>query len=259
MHQQEEYNKLLRGILDQAQSMVKCLPDTVRPEGRDILDFLDRSGCQGYPGENLGKFYIGMKLDGSSVPHDHHETVVIIPTFSDDTPPIPVPTNKIRPGCFFGREHLVVLLCVERWSPADLALILLHESRHARHSLGPKLAGLSPLESDDSHETNTWLFTVNVLNAWGKDPWEAAVRREIEWLEKMAPGHSQVPGFIARGQSGVYWPELDVVFGPPPHDWARQVRQSQVVLCANMRYWSAQNPTMSAEQICHSLVSKSYS
>lgn len=261
MHTVPEYTRLLKEMIVQAEQMANCLPPGHALDGWEVISFLKNYGCEGYPVGRKRDFGIGPWLGRAGMPTTRHEGVTIIPCFSDDVPPVELPTTtgSVMPGECLYTDQLILLYNVDHWSLAERALALLHESRHARHRIGPKLAHLLPLDRVDSlHETNTWLFTLNVLVAWGGSAWKAAVQREVTWLteQKLVP---QQPGQILYAASHHYWPELDSVFGPTPHEEVKQVRQQWVAIQANMRYWPRQNPSFLPEQICHSVVSRWYS
>lgn len=260
MHAVSKYSDLLKAVLRQAEQMVECLPTGYHyAAGQDIINFLHDYGCEGYPSGQAGEFIIGPWLYRSDTPKTQGDCVTVIPCFSDDVPPYKPPFHEddIIAGHCFSADQLIVLYAVEQWSVAELALNVLHEGRHARHRIGPKLAGLSPLDRDELHETNTWLVTLNIVSTWGGASWAAAVRREADWLAAQALTPNQPRG-IMYAASKQYWPELDRVFGSTKHNAVRKMRQSLVVLAANIEYWSQQNSTLLPEQICHSALAYFY-
>lgn len=178
MHSFSKCSALLKTVLAQAEQMAAHLPATHHPTSDDILSFLNTFGCEGYPTGQAAHFNIGPWLARQGIPTKQHEGVTIVPYFSDDVPPIALPpqSQTVIPGQCLYTDQAILLYNVDHWSQAELALTLLHEGRHARHRIGPRLAQLPPLDPNDAlHETNTWLFTLNILTAWGGKAWEAAI------------------------------------------------------------------------------------
>lgn len=254
----KEYGDMLKSIVAQAKKMAATLPPTGQAGAMEVLTFLNLFGCEGYPAGRSNDFWIGPWLDGGGLPARQHQGVAIIPCFSDDVPPVvPAEAPGVLQGQLLFTDQVVILYNVNRWSLAELALVLLHEVRHARHRLGPKLGSLMPLDvSEDVHETSTWIFTLNVLVAWGGELWDAAVQREINWLYEHDIKSEQ--GHILIAPSHQYWPEFDQVFGPAANDEVRQARQRLAALQANMVYWPRLNTSLTAEQVCHTLVRYHY-
>lgn len=258
MHTVSEYSDLLRVVLAQAEQMTARFPPIHRKESNEVLSFLKTYGCEGYPTNREKDFNIGPWLAQQGTPSTQRNGIAIVPCFSDDVPPA-TPSSSCIFGQCFHTDQVVILYDVDYWSHAELALFLLHEGRHARHRIGPRLAQLPPLDqTNDLHETNTWIFTLNILTAWGGKTWDAAVQREIAWLMQQNPKTDR-PGQILCHQSPYYWPELDQVFGPTCHESVHLVRRSIVSLQANMMYWSQRDSTLKPEQVCHSLVKHFYS
>lgn len=253
MHPVSEYRDLLKRIIAQAEQMVSFLPTINAVSRTEVIDFLKQYGCEGYPTNQVADFSIGPWLTRVGRPNTQHEGVTIIPCFSDDVPPVKL-SDSFGLGQCLHTDQVILLYNVDHWSLAELALILLHEGRHARHRIGPRLAKLSPLDNDENlHETNTWLFMLNILVAWGGTVWNAAVQHEMAWLAKQRFS-SDHPGKIIYDASNQYWPELDQLFGVTRYDQARQLRQRLVSLQANMLYWPQQDTSLCAEGVCHSLV-----
>lgn len=254
-----DYYALLDQIIDKAVEMVGCLPPAHRPSGTDILDFLRRYSCRGWPTGRVGEFTIGHRLNGQARQGDQYDVLTVITCFQDDVKPLQRPSDSawITPGTFSKKNQVILLFEVDCWSLPELALFLLHEGRHARHRLGSKLAQLPPLDLEELHESNTWMVTINTLAAWGGEIWERAVGWEVDWLRC-----SSLPQIsakqIAYQSSQTNWPELDLIFGSTSYEPARRLRQELLAVQANMIYWSEQNPTLRPEQICHSIVSHLY-
>lgn len=260
MHAVQEYSRLLKAVLVQAEKMIACLPPVYAFDRREVISFLKNYGCEGYPVGRLVDFNVGLWLARAGIPAAQHEGVVIVPCFSDDVPPVELSnaTDWVLPGECFYTDQAILLYNVDHWSLAELALTLLHEGRHARHRIGPKLAHLLPLDRVDKlHETNTWLFTLNVLVAWGGAAWRAVVEREIAWLtgQRLVPKKA---GQILYTASYQYWPEMDKVFGLAKYEQMKHVRQKFASLQANMEYWAQQNSSFRFEEICHTIVSHWY-
>lgn len=259
MHDADEYRTLLHAVLARAEQIVACLPVAHRSEAAEVLGFLKTYGCEGYPSGRAKDFSIGPWIVRGGMPKRQHEGVTIILCFSDDVRPVELPphSQSVIPGDCFHTDQVICLYNADHWSLTELALTALHEGRHARHRIGPTLAGLPPLDHADVHETNTWMFMLNALGFWGGTALDAAVQQEITWLgrQPLAPEH---PGQITFAESRCYWPELDQVFGPVQHADARTLRQRLVSVLANMLYWPRRDSSLSAEQVCHSLVSCLY-
>lgn len=259
MHAIHEYSTLLKAVLRQATQMVHSLPAGLHlAAGHDILNFLRSYGCLGYPSGRIGDFHIDQWLTRDGSPADRYDAVTIVPCFSDDLPPVTpsLGMDVIIPGACYFTDQVILLCNVDHWSVPELALTLLHEERHARHRIGPKIAGLPPLDQDETHEANTWLFTLNVLNVWGGKTWFAAVEQEVAWLKQqpLDPDHA---GQLKYASSQHYWPELDQLFGVSQYSHVREVRQVLVALTANTVYWS-KRASLPPEQVCHSLVTHFY-
>jgi len=255
MHPKSEYSSLLKDVIAMAKRMIACLPSSQADKGKECLSFLEAFGYEGYPGSGGGNFHIGSFVVGTRKPGAQKEGIAIILCFSDNVSLVPPEGNKsVTPGQLLRGSQALVLHDVDHWSLSELALTLLHEARHARHRLGPKMAKLEPLDSnDDLHETNTWLFIANILVMWGKEIWEKAVSQEITWLESRNLEQPR-PGHIACDESAQDWPELERLFGASEFAEVRRFRRALVSLQANMRYWSERDKTLNPESICHSLV-----
>lgn len=244
--------------MGQAEIMTACLPPALASAGAEIVDFLKKYGCEGYPADKEGDFTWGAWLGYPGTPGRKHEAVTIIPCFSDDVPPTSRPSkHSVAPGVCLYTDQVIILFDADRWSIAELALTLLHEGRHARHRIGPRLAQLPPLDPDDVHETNTWLITLNLLATWGTPIWAEAVQQEINWLNSQSLSVSGA-GQIVYTHSGQYWSQLDQLFGPTNHLSVRQFRRRLVSFQANMLYWSQLNPVWSPGKVCHALVTHHY-
>lgn len=256
MHAAEEYHNLLRAILAQAEQITMCLPLKHRAEATGVLDFLKAFGCEGYPTGRAKDFSIGPWISRKGIPTRQRDGLTIVPCFHDDVPPVEPPphSQSVMPGGCFYSDQTILLYNVDHWSLVELALTTLHEGRHARHRIGPTLAGLPPLDRTDKvHETNTWLFMLNALGFWGGAAWDAAVQQERGWLERQRLV-SEGPNQLLFAESGRYWPELDQVFGPTLYADAQTVRQRLASVCANMLYWPRRHPELSPEQVCLSLL-----
>lgn len=259
MHALHEYHDLLDKILRQADQMVARLPRSDRVGGREILNFLRNFSCRGYPGEKVGDYKVGPWLYREGMPGSPSDAVTICPCFSDDVSPAKIPDaeNIICPGQCYGQ--MILLYQVDQWSIVELALCLLHESRHARHRLGPKLAGLAPLDHGDLHETNTWMFMLKVLAAWGGEVWETVVQHGVDWLTQQPLTPKRAGQIVFALASPPYWRELDQIFGQTQHEDVREARQELVSVQAHIDYWSARNPKLTPEQILGFQISHMYS
>ncbi len=259
MHPINEYHDLLQNIIVQAKKMVDCLSSSRVIDGYEVINFLHDYGCEGHPSDQVATFKIGPKFDQSGTPLRQSDAITIVPCFSDDIPPAELPdqSKSVNPASFMYSDQVIVLYNVDHWSLPELALSLLHEGRHARHRLGLKLANLSPLDKEDFHETNTWLFILDVLVAWGGSSWQKAVQKEVWWLKKQRLKSTK--GKIVYADSGQYRPELDDLFGTTKHQEVQFTRQQLLSLFANMQHWShGRNSTLSEMEICHALIKLSY-
>lgn len=257
MHTIQEYRDLLNRIFVQAGGMVNCLPSAFASSGSEVLEFLKQYGYEGFPTTQAGKFYAGSWLNRPGRPNNQHEGVIVIPFFSDDAlPPTFIGLQNFAE--FFPHNQSIVLLNVDHWSVPELAMFLLHEMRHARHLIGPKIAGLSPLDqSNEKHEGYTWIFIMNVLIAWGGSVWRSAVQKEFDWLSRQDFGVVP-PGEIIYRSSKIYRDDLDDLFGSTSHDTVRRFRNQLVSINAHMEYWPRKNPAINREGVCGCLVSQIY-
>ncbi len=236
--------------------MVGCLPPENNSQGKEILQFLNQHAYIGFATEER-RFDLGRWVASQSFPGGRYNGIAIILYFSDEPSPLPhsVDPNVFRPGVFSRLDQMIMLFNVDRWSIPELALALLHEARHARHRLGGKLAGLPPLDLDDTfHEENTLSFHLYVLSVWAKELWIAAIAHGIAWLTAqslVSPGENQ----ILYKEVEEYCPELDAIFGESLHKDARSLRKHLVSIEANTHYWASQCPGLSMGQIFHSIAS----
>ncbi len=257
MHALVERRALVQKVFRFAEKMVSSLPPSHSAYGKEITDFLRRHACIGCPDKKAGAFGLGQWLTREGRPESQFDAVTIIPCWSSEVAPISPPStyDAVAPGVTNAHAQVIILYAVDRWSVPELALTLLHEGRHARHRLGTKLGGLIPLDADAMHESNTWMVTANILQAWGGNLLKSAVYHEIKWLEKHA---SEAPavGQIAPCASNQYWPQLDYLFGHTDYSEVRMVRQALVSLLANAVFWPRQNPSINETQVFHTLVSE---
>lgn len=259
-----QYQHVLKMVLAHAEMIATDITtlnkeDTpVAAECRSILKFIRDWGCFGFPFSEEGDFSIGPWLYRSGMPESQKEAVVIVPCFSEDAK-IGLPDewqNDTVPGLLLPNSNVIALYDVNQWSFGELALTLFHESRHARQRLGSALANLPPLDTETTHETNTWLFIIGILQEWGKEQWQYAVDREIEWLTENSPDPES--GQLVFGMSRQSWMELRSLFGILDNKDKLTFRQRLVALSANMTYWPHVITSLTPEQVAHSIISHFY-
>ena len=251
-----EYSEYLKKIFHQMNEMASCFPTPLREESNEVSLFARAYACYGYPGDAVGDFELGSWIFRSGNPAKQHNAISIIPCFSDDVLPVTLPQDgKVDFGKSIASAQIIILFSVDQMSVVDAAWTLFHELRHARHRLGAKLAGLLPLDiSEEVHEGNTWMFCMDILAAWGGELWERAISREVDWLRKQRFAPLPANEFMYH-QSGVYWPELDELFGPCSNANTRLMRQKLLSLPACATYWTTGDaPVLSYEQVFYSLV-----
>ncbi|HSX25046.1 MAG TPA: hypothetical protein VLG69_03720 [Candidatus Andersenbacteria bacterium] len=217
--------------------------------------FLKKHACYGFPSDKAPGFGIGPWIWKQGAPAKQSDGITIIPCFSDDKSPDPSKATEkdILPGRIFYTDQAIILYDIDRWTNIEMAITLLHEARHTRHRLGGKLASLPPLDKEEFHEGNTWLFMLALLNAWGKENWRDAVKQEVAWLGKQLL-HGSDSSKIMYHQSSNDWPGLSLVFGEAKHNNAGTLRRKLVSLQANMDYWSDRFGSLSPEQVCHTIM-----
>lgn len=258
MHSFTEYSELLKQIVDKAAQMVSHLSDIPFEHGKEILYFIKHYGCEGYPSDKERDFFIGPWIGRPDTPIEQHQGVAIIPYFSDDKPLTELVKEMREKGqialghCLYA-DQVIGLTNVDHWSLTELALALLHEGRHARHRIGPKIGNLPPLdENGEWHETYTWMFVLSTLADYKNKEWVAAVQKEVDWLESQNPRSpsNQIEYMISQH----YWPELEQVFGPAKHETAKIARRYMASMQAHMIYWPRRNQNFRPANICRAII-----
>jgi hypothetical protein len=205
MHTLVDYVHVISATIAHLQKMIGLLPTPNQKPFQEILDFLLKFGCYGYPGSNGKDFQTGSYITQNKAPLHALDVITIVPCFSNDVkiavPPEADPSTLT--AVFFKTDQVIALYDTNHWSQTELALFLFHEARHARHRIGPKLANLPPLEPDAIHEINTWITMLNLLAVWGGKNWKFAIQQEISWL-KQQHFEPENPLQIIYKQSGTY-------------------------------------------------------
>jgi hypothetical protein len=257
MHEPNEYEPYYDQCLKQALILVKKLSEAGDMDGLEILRFLQKYCYVGLPAGQLGKFDIHPWVARSGLPTHQEEGLAWIMCFGDDVAPVQRPqTSAFKLGSFHRKAQAIVIFDIDQWSPLELALVWLHEGRHARQRLGPLLQNLPLLEPEESHETNTWTFTLNILDVIGGQSWGGAVKKEMEWIAQ----HVEIPDGptgIVFDTSGIYWPELDEVFEQTASQSVQEVRRQLLSIRAHIEYW-CQAKRLRQQDVCHALVRAFY-
>lgn len=241
---------MLDALLAKARDIV-ALYGKVRGDmaARDILNFFGKHAYAAIPAPGKNVISCGSWLvsrTDSKGPRNIEEALAalgLVVCFSDD--PIPfIEGRQIRQsaeraisGCiaFCSRKiPAVVLSFCDHLTIEDMAFLLLHEIRHLRQRYGLTLAQLPLLDSEESHEGATWLFMYDLLDVWGGNLWRAAVEQELNWLQRILQDMPGEQNAIQMAKSGLYYRELDQVFGVSPHRVATILRGTLVSIRASI-------------------------
>lgn len=244
MHSDQEYRGVLGRMLQIAQRIAEQVEREAKDtEAREILRFCIRHGYIGYPlsqeGITCGGWLVPGKHGGPTTEEAEHALAIVVCFEGDPIPSVgdaairQKGTLTISRGGFVSQENrLLVITSVNRFSSLDLAMVFLHEARHARDHFGERFEGLAPLDPPDLHEVRTWEFALRVLDICGGEPWHDAVRLEAERLLVQLTIAGRKPGNRWFGMSNIYDDRLDRLFGPSPHPAASQQRNLLVAVRA---------------------------
>lgn len=253
-----DHEKYYQSCLDWARPLAQQLQFGGNMRGMVVLDFLERHCFRGFPSDQVGRFITGDWLSRPGKPAIPTQGIAWIMCLSSDIPPLPKPQGPgaLHLGCFTKKGQALILFDIDQWSSLELALCFLHEGNHAVQSLGLVLDTVPPLDLPGVHETNTWIFTFDLLKIIGGTFLSQAVEKEIAWLEQNAviPTGEQDIVFLS---STIYWPELDHIFGPSSHPAVRTVRQQLVARLANIYFW-AEKRGVRPEDVCRTLIKYFY-
>ena len=232
------YGQKLDEVFGQADIIARALAKCGSFEFIEVLSFMRLFGFLATPVKQ-NEFTVRNWLCRKDVPQTHMDGLAIIPCLSSDIPPTPPRKSQrhVHAGTFFRSTQMIILYDFDLWTPFELATTLLHEGRHARHRLGPTFTTLGPLDSNEEvHEVNCWLSMLNGIEAAGGNNWREACAKEYRAIEHFELGQPEATAFPFL-ESGLYWAELDHVFGPRIHPQAEEIRKALVSLRANMIYW----------------------
>ncbi len=226
MHSPDERFSVLRTILDTARHI--ALHNPMCPAGQaawEYLRFCIRNGCCGGPTESAGQFTIGSYLqlgkpDAPSTTEEAKKVMGIIVCFSDEVlpcNPIRIETSDglvIKADAYISQaDQILVIGDADLHTPMELGITLLHEVRHARHYFGDRFEKLPPLDPEEFHESRTWKYELDLLDACGGNAWQQTVEKEMNLIAKQYATRGRSPGEKYFAMSGQSYPELDHVFG----------------------------------------------
>ena len=228
MHSYEERSAMLATILRTARWIAQHDPNcSAGQAGWEYLQFCVRHGYVGFPTDSPKGFLTGGYLQpgrsgGPGTVEEARHALGIIICFSDEV----LPCNPMRKTLADGSvliesayvspsDHILVIGYVDRHTPVELALNLLHEARHARHYFGSQFENLPALDPDELHESRTWKYELDLLDAYGGQVWQQAVDQELTLLVDRYALRGRSPGEKFFEMSKQTYPALDQLFGSP--------------------------------------------
>lgn len=256
MSQLSRYTTLFEHVWSEAMQLVLRSKADGYHEGIAVMRFLSDHGAMAYPpetpttGYNIGQ-WISSSKQGS--PQRQSDAISIMLCMRNDTRPAGY--EWAVGGCFNKTAQLIMMFDANLFSPFDLALMLLHEGYHARHRLGFQLAGITPTDTEENHETNTWTFVYNVLISGKGKAWPTLIDKDIQDISTRLKGQkTKKPGQLLFSPIETYPATLmHTVFTPTQHDVVQRFRMVLVEAMSNTVYW-AEKTGMSQEQIMGSII-----
>lgn len=246
MYSAEKRASVLSTILDTARQI--ALYDSSSSAGQaawEYLQFCVRHGYMGFPTDSHERFSVGGYLrpgrPGSpTTPEEAARSLGIIVCFSDEAMPCN-PMRKTTPdgtevmqSAYVSPVNQILVIGYANWhTPVELALKLLHEARHVRQYFGPKFENLPVLDPDVFHESRTWKYELDLLDAYGREKWHAAVNQELIVLAYRYTQQRRSPGEKYFAMSGKPYPALDRIFSIPRQPTAGSERNLLVAMRAN--------------------------
>ena len=248
MHVPEERLSVLSTTLQTARRIAHY--DSACAAGQaawEYLRFCVRHGYVGFPADSTERFLAGSyllpgRIGSPTTSEEAQRSLALILCFSDEV----MPCNPIKKTVSDGMEvrqdayvspanHTLVIGHVDWYTPVDLALRLLHEARHARHYFGVQFENLAPLEEEKLHESQTWKYELDLLDAAGGTVWQQAVEHEARWLIGRYAARGRSPGEEFFAMSRQSYPALDQFFGASETPAAAGERTLLVAMRANFR------------------------
>lgn len=227
----EERHKKLEEILQTAEKIAKQNPKKKsNQDAWSYLQFCTRHGYIGYPTESISEINAGNYLHPQKA-HTGPENLTAIQTalgiivcFSDEQHPSlalkaqtlsAIGLQVVISSYVVPQNRLLVIGSADIHTPFALGLMLLHEARHARHCFGPEFGGLDRLDPEPLHESRTWKYELDLLDALESKPWVTAVHEETNLLARYYKQKGRTPGEKFYASSGKPYPQLAELFGTP--------------------------------------------
>jgi len=248
MHSNEERSSVLSTILQTARGIALHDPSCSAGQAAwEYLQFCTRHGYVGFPTDSPEGFSVGGYLrpgrSGSPTTSEEAQRALgIIVCFSDEV----MPCNPMRKTTLDGAEvmesgyvsptnRILVIGYADWHTSVELALKLLHEARHARQYFGIQFENLPVLDPDEVHESRTWKYELDLLDACGGHVWQQAVAQELILLTDRYALRGRSPGEKYFAMSGQTYPALDQLFGSPVRPAGGAERNLLVAMRANFR------------------------
>jgi hypothetical protein len=258
VHKPSEYNRFYDVCWAKAHFLSHKLEEQGITTGKAVLDFLTKHGYRGIVTSRVGEFGIGRWLTRPGKPAQQKEGVAWLMYMDDDKLPAGQSGTAMEAGAFNRTNQMICMFDVNIWSPMELAIFFLHQGYHAYHRLSFALDKAFTFENEEQHETNNWLFNLNLMQVGGGEAWQRVVQHELKWIEQTRTIKPEVQiGKINFSLSHQYWPEFDIVFGDNLNPKVRACRSFMAALQAHMVYYSKKG--YSPEVVCHSIISHEYS
>lgn len=248
MRSTEERAAVLLTIMQTARQIAQYDPSSAAGQAAwEYLQFCVRHGYIGFPTDSHERFSVGGyllpgRLGSPTTLEEAQRSLGIIVCFSDEA----MPCNPLRKTTTDGTEvmvggyvsptnHILVIGYADWHTSVELALKLLHEARHARQRFGNQFANLPVLDPDEFHESRTWKYELDLLDAYGGQVWQQAVDQELTLLTDRYTLRGRSPGEKYFAMSGQTYPALDQLFGAPIRPAAGGERNLLVAMRANFR------------------------
>lgn len=246
MHSFEERAYVLSALLNTARRIALHNPQLLAGQAAwEYLRFCVRHGYVGFPTDSPEKFSVGGYLQSGRAGSpttlaEAQGSLGIIVCFSDEVMPCnPMCTTtadgtKVMQSAYVSpADHVLVIGYVDWHTSVELALKLLHEARHARQYFGGQFENLPVLDLDELHESRTWKYELDLIDACGSDVWQQAVNQETILLADRYVQRGRSPGEKYFAMSGQTYPALDRLFGAPIRPASSGERSLLVAMRAN--------------------------
>lgn len=234
MHSVEERCAMLSNILNTAKTIIQHAPiNPANMEAWEHLRFCIRHGYIGFPTESHAQFATGNYLQPGRSERPTNMTEVqnalgLIVCFSEEKMPCKPRREEKSDGVIVAqsayvspKDKILVLGYADWYNSFSLAITFLHEARHARHHFGSQFENLSPLDPEELHESRTWKYQLDILDAYGGNMWMEAAKNEANLLKQRYTSRGRSPGEKYFAMSGEEHPTLTQAFGTPSslHDF----------------------------------------